>query len=112
MVPVYTSARVQFELWDPIQLLVPKEAPRKPVLIYGSLKFATDSNHHSPSCDQSPCLDQPPCDEALGEAYCGLYRWVMSRQVLSMLSEPIPAFGNHHFVQLLSTTESAACKAQ
>ncbi len=41
-VPVYTSTKVQFDLRDPIQPLVPKQAPRKHVLISGSLKSATE----------------------------------------------------------------------
>lgn len=71
MVPVYTSAKAHFDLRDPIQPLVPKQAPRKPVLIYGSVKLATESRHQSPSCDQSPSNDQscsrdqsPSCDQS------------------------------------------------
>ena len=50
----------QFDLRDPIQPLVPKQAPRKPVLLYGSLELATESKHQSLSCDQIiSCVQRP-----------------------------------------------------
>ena len=60
MVPVNTSARVQFVFGDPIQPLMPKQAPRMPALIHASLTLAIEPQHQSPSCDQSLPSDQSP----------------------------------------------------